>query len=450
MLRTHHPGCGGTRVGGRCPGHPGLPLRKPGRAPCRAGGACHDLHEPRCRWGAPRGQEPTPADQQATAAWTAFGRNSPAVTARPLPVQHERLFSRPWPHLGAADRQGLTLGGADRPSPRTTRVPGSGPCRRSRRINSSMGQVRRSRCCRADPSPVTRERQVTRPCAPATQRRVATGPPRRNHASEVRTPAPGAYRARLGPGPGGRPSWLSRFALGWQRRPSGRASWPCAATDGPHPPPRPQTPMPHRPPRPFGRQPTTGHQPGQRRRAHPRRAPGGQCGDDPSLGPQLRRVAAERTRRRAHRGTPPLRHQPALGQPQAAACIGPRQDHVRRRPGEQPRLLLKPPALARPPGPWRTQPMTTGGGPHPFERPLRTRLAMTAEPRGATRQDGPHRPADMVRSRLVALIGRLPPRPDLLKRALVITQQRSSPAATSLPHDLTRTPFPPRLRVRPT
>jgi hypothetical protein len=82
--------------------------------------------------------------------------------------------------------------------------------------------------------------------------------------------------------------------------------------------------------------------------------------------------------------------------------------------------------------------------------PIRTRLDMTAEPRGATRQDGPHRPADMVRDRMVALIGRIPQLEDLLKRALVATQQLSIPASTSLHHDLTHTPFPPLGRVRPT
>jgi hypothetical protein len=59
---------------------------------------------------------------------------------------------------------------------------------------------------------------------------------------------------------------------------------------------------------------------------------------------------------------------------------------------------------------------------------------MTTEPRGATRQDGPHRPADMIRYRMVALIGCIPQLQDLLKRELVSTQQLSIPASAPLHH----------------
>jgi hypothetical protein len=65
-------------------------------------------------------------------------------------------------------------------------------------------------------------------------------------------------------------------------------------------------------------------------------------------------------------------------------------------------------------------------------------------PRTAVRhgQEGLHRPAAIVQDRLVTRLGGVPPRPDLLTRALVSTPPRAIPAATSLQPELTPPPSP--------
>jgi hypothetical protein len=80
------------------------------RHPQVAGGACHHLLGPRCRWGDPRGPDHTQAAEEAPAARTTFGVGLSSLAACRLPVQAPRLGHRLLPQLGPPAGQGLPRG----------------------------------------------------------------------------------------------------------------------------------------------------------------------------------------------------------------------------------------------------------------------------------------------------------------------------------------------------
>src|SRR5262245_32391691 len=81
--------------------------------------------------------------------------------------------------------------------------------------------------------------------------------------------------------------------------------------------------------------------------------------------------------------------------------------------------------------------MATGVIPNPLHMAIRTGLDMPPQAHGATGQQRPYRPTHRVRQRVAALVGRIPQLQDLLKRALVSTQEPSILTSASIYHALT-------------
>ena len=266
------------------------------------------------------------------------------------------------------------LVGASSPSARTTRVPGAGTCRRSRRIPSALGQVICPRRARPDAAPVRRDQQVTAACASDTQRVVERGPPRRARAQELRPPAPGGYRSRLGPCHGWRPRWLRRLSTCGAGSPAGRSSGPCrhACRMAAHHVPRTTalTTRPgHRKPWRTGRHwpatglPPTGHPTVARGRPDQRLAPGVPGRAAAGGGPQIGRIPTPRTPGLPPRGQSPRRHRLAGRHPHPAHRIGPRAADVVGRTGPPPGALVRPPPLALESGTLGAQAVATRGVP---------------------------------------------------------------------------------------
>jgi hypothetical protein len=131
-----------------------------------------------------------------------------------------------WPHWSRQRASASGWVGWDSPEDRTTRVWGAGTCSSHRGRKSSLDNVIRARCAAPDvgSSALARYVQGTRSPSQATSRTFLIGPPRRDRARDVTTPAPCGSRAIMRTFHrvlGGWPRRVSRWENCWGRLASG-------------------------------------------------------------------------------------------------------------------------------------------------------------------------------------------------------------------------------------
>lgn len=180
-----------------------------------------------------------------------------------------------------------------------------------------------------------------------------------------------------------------------------------------------------------------------------RLAPGVQRGDHAGLRPQIFRIPEQLHERLVDAGKQQLGHHGDVGQPQGVELMRHGEDDMVVLARQEPHLLAGQPALDLDPSARRTHPVPTGVVPHSLHMPVRAGLDMTTQLRRPTRQDGPDRTPYMIGQCLTALIRRITPLQDRLRRDLVGSQGLSITTHASL-HRFFRTHTLPLVRVRPT
>jgi hypothetical protein len=130
--------------------------------------------------------------------------------------------------------------------------------------------------------------------------------------------------------------------------------------------------------------------------------------------------------------------------------VRPGTHHVVVLTGQEPGLLLGPPAFDLPPGTWGAHPMATRVRPQAFDMASGTDLHRSTPSRRAAGEPRPHRPPHAVRHRLRARIRGIPQLPHRVQRALIGAQALSIPASAVLSLFCLVPHLPRSMRVRPT
>jgi hypothetical protein len=129
--------------------------------------------------------------------------------------------------------------------------------------------------------------------------------------------------------------------------------------------------------------------------------------DEAGLGPQILPIAQPRQSRVVHAPKQPLGHRVDGGPPALVELMRDGADDMIGLAGQPPGLLTPQPALDLQPRTWRAQAVATRVLPEALDMPLWTRLDVSTQHGGATRQHRPHRSTHMVGQRVAALIGRI-------------------------------------------
>jgi hypothetical protein len=293
-----------------------------------AGGSGHHLLGHRCRWGDPRGQAHTQADEEAPAARTTFGMGIASLTAGRLPVQDHRLCHRLLPQLGPTAGQGRPLGrripsvGTDDPSargrhrheiPPDTLVDGHAPAALGRGLLPGPLPVEpiaaRHHALLTRDSPLVGEGPTTEGAGHRGEHPGAMGIPLPDVHVPLLTPT---LMAQRDPVPQGHP-------IGPREGPLVDSAIECrqplAPTHRQHHPHRQQKPVADRPPLPLVRHPATGDQTVEMGVSHQRLAPGMPRGAEPRPGAEICGSAPQFRQRPPHRRTQQLGHHLDMHQP---------------------------------------------------------------------------------------------------------------------------------------